>query len=88
MKQNYLFKEHAIFGLPHRDQTFYESFPPDNLHTLYAGLLRYSVCWALDIVKACKGNKALFQLDEVFLTRFRLGSSLDGEFKFVVPKHV
>lgn len=46
------------------------------------------MCWALDVIKACKGNKALYYLDEIFLKQFRTGSSLDAEFKFVVPKHV
>lgn len=56
------------------------------MHSIYAGVIRYCVCWSLDLVKLYAGKNVLHELDNVFMQYFRIGSSIDGEFTFIVPK--
>lgn len=84
--KSFLFKNNRLFGGLGRDTSFFESFPPDNLHSLYAGVVKYTVCWTLDLIKCYSKAPSLIELDNIFLQHFRSGSSVDAEFKFIVPK--
>lgn len=85
---NFLFQNSdKLFGLPERPTAFYEAFPPDNLHTLLAGVMRYTVCWTLEIIKIVSGKKGLTLLDKALLM-CNVGAATDSEFEFKVPSMV
>lgn len=85
---NFLFqKSNDLFGLQDRGTAFYEAFPPDNLHTLLAGVMRYTVCWTLEIIKLVSGKKGLTLLDRGLLN-CNVGAATDSEFEFKVPSMV
>jgi hypothetical protein len=85
---NFLFQEsNRLFGLEDRGTAFYEAFPPDNLHTLLAGVMRYTVCWTLEIIKIVSGKRGLTLLDKGLLS-CNVGAATDSEFEFKLPSMV
>lgn len=88
-QENFLFNNaDCLFGLgAKRTTAFYEAFPPDNLHTLLAGVMRYAVSWTLDIVKYTVGARALLKLD-MAISSYHTGSATDSEFQFSCPMQV
>jgi len=51
LSQSCILNNYPAFGI---DPSHYFSvLPPDMLHTVHAGIVRFSVCWALSILKVC-----------------------------------
>lgn len=48
--QNAFMQLHQALG-PSRNAAVYDLFPPDLLHTLHGGAVRYACVWTLEIIK-------------------------------------
>lgn len=49
-EQSCILRNYSAFG--NDIEHYFSVLPPDILHTVHAGVVRYSVCWALSILKA------------------------------------
>lgn len=56
MTQSSLLKNTSAFALGTEMNEFFNILPPDILHTVHAGLIRYVVCWTLSIIKVSNKN--------------------------------
>lgn len=72
-------------GLNHSRCSQHLLFPPDMLHTVSGGAIRYAVIWILEIIKKIDvTNSKIAELNQHILN-FDHGQSSDGEFDFAIP---
>lgn len=58
--QSCIFSHFAAFG--NNFQHYFSVLPPDLLHTVHAGIVRFSVCWSLSILKVNSRVSVIFLL--------------------------